>query len=56
MDSYTQNANVSLHSLIWKCCPKVLHLGKVAVGTACVLAVCAWNDVMSTCKAIAEAL
>ena len=47
---------MSLHSLIWKFCPKVLHLGKVAVDTACALAVCAWNDGMSSCKAIAEGL
>ena len=56
VDGYTQNANESLHSLIWKLCPKVLHLGKVEVDTACALAVCAWYDGMSSCKAIAEGL
>ena len=56
VDGYTQNANESLHSVVWKLCPKVLHLGKEAVDTACALAVCSWNDGVSSFQAIAEHL
>ena len=41
---YTQNANESLHSLVWKFCPKVQFLGKDSVETACALAVSCFND------------
>ena len=41
---YTQNANESLHSLVWKFCPKVQFLSKDAVETAYALVVCCFND------------
>ena len=41
---YTQNANESLHSVVWKHVPKVLHTDKAAVEKECTLAVCSWND------------
>ena len=44
MPGYTRNANESLHSLVWKFCPKVVFLGKDGVETACALAVCCFND------------
>ena len=44
VEGYTQNANESLHSIVWKFCPKELFLGKVGVDIACSLAVCYWND------------
>ena len=44
IDGYTQNANESFHSLVWKLCPKILHLGSKAVEVACALAVSQWND------------
>ena len=56
VDGYTQNANESFHSLVWKLCPKILHLGKEAVETACALAVCQWNDGMSSFQAISDGL
>lgn len=56
VDGYTQNANESLHSVVWKLCPKVLHLGKVAVDVACALAVSSWNDGWSSIRGISERL
>ena len=56
VNGYTQNANESLHSVVWKHCPKVLHTGKAAVETACALAVCSWNDGVSSFSAIAQNL
>ena len=56
IDGYTQNANESLHNLVWRLCPKVLHLGKKAVEVACALAVCQWNDGRSSYQAIAKRL
>ena len=56
VDGYTQNANESLHNLVWRLCPKVLHLGKKAVEVACALAVCQWNDGHSSYQAIAKRL
>ena len=41
---YTQNPNESLHSTVWKLCPKELFLGRMAVEIACALAVCRFND------------
>ena len=41
---YTQNANESLHSTVWKFCPKELFMGKTGVETAYSLAVCVFND------------
>ena len=51
---YTQNANESLHAVMWKHCPKVVHAGKVAVNTACPLAVCSWNDGVSSFSGISK--
>ena len=31
---YTQNANESLHAVVWKHCPKAVHAGKAGVETA----------------------
>ena len=44
LDGYHQNANESLHSLVWKFCPKVLHMGSNNVELACALAVMCFND------------
>ena len=52
----TQNANESLHSVVWKFCPKTLFLGKASVDTACALAVCCFNDGSSSLTAIADRL
>ena len=41
---YTQNPNESLQSTVWKLCPKELFLDRMAIGTACALAVCRFND------------
>ena len=54
VNGYTQNANESLHAVVWKHCPKVVHAGKVAVDTACALAVCSWNDGVSSFSGIAQ--
>jgi len=51
---YTQNANESFHSLVWKYCPKVLHLGIRAVEIACALAISQWNDRLSSLRAISN--
>ena len=44
IDGYTQNANESLHSTVWKLCPKELFLGRESVDIACSIAVCRFND------------
>ena len=44
LGGYTQNPNESLHSTVWKLCPKELFLGRMAVDTACAIAVCRFND------------
>ena len=44
LDGYTQNANESLHSVVWKFCPKTLFMGKSNVEMACALAVMSFND------------
>ena len=44
----TQNANESLHSVVWKFCPKEVFLGKDGVETACALAVSTFNDGISS--------
>lgn len=56
LGGYTQNPNESLHSLVWKLCPTELFLGKLAVETACAIAVCIFNDGISTLKNISESL
>ena len=44
LDGYHQNANESLHSLVWKFCPKILYMGSNSVELACALAVMCFND------------
>lgn len=44
LDGYTQNANESVNSVIWKFCPKVKHHGLTVVNTATAVAVCIFND------------
>ena len=56
VDGYTQNANESLHSIVWKFCPKALFLGGNGVEIACALAVSMWNDGSGSLGAIAEKL
>ena len=56
MHGYTQNANESLHSTVWKFCPKELFLGKANIEIACALAVCNFNDGASSLIRVAERL
>ena len=56
IDGYTQNANESLHSVLWKYCPKTLYLGKEAVDVACALVVCQWNDGLSSFQTVSDKL
>ena len=44
LNGYHQNANESLHSLVWRFCPKRLHMGSNNVELACALAVRCFND------------
>ena len=44
LHGYHQNANESLHSLVWRFCPKVLHMGSNNVELACALAVMCFNN------------
>ena len=53
---YTQNANESLHALVWKFCPKELFLGRTGVKTAWALAVCCFNDGSSSLAATSDRL
>ena len=36
----TQNANESLHHLVWKICPKATYVGRRTMQTAMALAIC----------------
>ena len=56
VNGYTQNANESLHSVVWKFCPKELFLGKTSVDIACALAVSCFNDGASSLHAITDDL
>ena len=56
VDSYTQNANESLHSVVWKLCPKELFGGKLNVDLVCALTVCLFNDGGESLVSIAESL
>ena len=56
IDGYTQNANESLHSVVWRLCPKELFLGKTSVDTACAMAVCCFNDGALSLRCIAHRL
>ena len=53
---YTQNANESLHSTVWKFCPKELYLGISNVEIGCALAVCNFNDGASSLVSVTESL
>ena len=54
LHGYKQNANESLHSVVWKFFPKELFLGKVSVDTACAMAVCSFNDGATSLSTIAS--
>ena len=55
LQGYTQNANESLHSTIWKYCPKENFVGRTVVETAVCLAIGIFNDGMEyTIPAILE--
>ena len=56
IDGYTQNANESLHSFVWKFCPKKVFLGRDGVETACALTVCTFNDGASSLTEVAKRL
>lgn len=51
---YTQNANECLHSLVWKFCPKELFQGRIGVELACALAVCSFNNGISSLSSLAS--
>jgi hypothetical protein len=53
---YTQNANESLHSTVWKFCRNELFMGKTGVETACSLAVCVFNDGANSLSALSDRL
>lgn len=44
LDGYTQNANESFNSIIWKLCPKSKNHGLKTVQTAVAIAACVFND------------
>ena len=56
LHGYTQNANESLHSTVWKYCPKTLFLGKSNVEIACAIAICNFNYGASSLLRITERL
>ena len=56
VEGYTQNANEALHQLVWKNCPKTLFLGRVGVELACALAVCTFNDGISSLATVSKKL
>ena len=51
---YTQNANVGLHNIVWRFCPKDKFMGKSGVEIACALAVSNFNDRALSLSAIAK--
>ena len=56
LHGYTQNANESLHSVVWKFCPKVLFTGSNNVEMACALAVLSFNDGAVSLAEVSEQL
>ena len=44
VDGYTQNANESVNSLVWKHCPKTGYHGLKVVEISVTIAVCVFND------------
>ena len=54
---YTLNANESLHSKVWRFCPKRLFFFKPRlVKIGCALAICTWNDGCSSLHGLAQKL
>ena len=53
---YTQNANESLHSKVWRFCPKHRFFGSRLVKIGCALAICTWNDGYSSLYGLAQRL
>ena len=45
-----------MNPTVWMICPKVMHMGKTSVDTACALAVCSFNNGVSSFQAISERL
>ena len=54
--SMTQNANESLHNLIWRLCPKVTFVGRKTFETAVSLAICQFSMGATFKVALCEAL
>ena len=54
VEGYTQNANESLNSQIWKVCPKHVFHGLKCVQTAVAIATCIFNDGASGLKTMLE--
>ena len=44
VEGYTQNANESLHSTVWKFCPKEVYQGRVGVDIACAMDQAHWQQ------------
>lgn len=56
LGGYTQNPNESLHAIVWKLCPKELFLGKLAIDTACAIAVCIFNDGITSLQSVSDSM
>lgn len=56
LGGYTHSTNEALHQLVWKFCPKILFLGTAAVKCGASLAVCHFNDGVSSFYSLAESL
>ena len=56
LEGYTQNANESINSVIWKYSPKTKNNGLTVVNTAVAIAVCVFNDGANTLGHILEKL
>ena len=56
LDGYTQNTNESLHSVVWKYCPKEVFLGRDGVETTCELVVSTFNDGASSLSEVTKRL
>ena len=56
LHGYSQNANESLHSIVWQFCPKVLFLGSNNVEMACALAILCFNDGAASLAKVSDQL
>ena len=56
LHGYQQNANESLHSLVWRFCPKTLHMGSNSVELACAMAVLSFNDGSASLAKVSDTL